>query len=802
MSDDLVTIEIDGKPLKARKGSMVIQVADEAGIYVPRFCYHEKLSIAANCRMCLVEVERAPKPLPACATPVADGMKVYTESPKALAAQKAVMEFLLINHPLDCPVCDQGGECELQDLAMGFGSDVSRYTERKRIVKDKNIGPLISTDMTRCIHCTRCVRFGTEIAGIQELGATGRGENMRIGTYIERSVDHELSGNVIDLCPVGALNSKPFRMRARAWEMIRHALVSPHDAAGSNLYGHVLRGSFMRVVPRPNEAINETWISDRDRFSYEGIHSDQRLLKPMLKQDGQWQETTWEVALEAAAKAVRKVVDAHGPEAFGMLAHPSSTVEEFFLARRIADHLGVRNLDHRLRQADFRHDNEAPLFPSLGRSIASIASLDAALVVGSSLRKDVPIIAHRVRMAALAGGRINFINPRAYEFLFPVNAEVITPYGAMASALAAVLKALAEISGKSMPANLAGAVAAVEVSEDARRIAQSLLDGKESAVLLGDLAETHPQFAELEALGAAIAALSGATYGRFSQGANSAGGWLTGFVPHRGAGGEPRVAAGLAARDMLAQGLKGYLLLGAEPEFDAWEGSAAIAALSRAETVVALTPFVTETMKQYADVLLPVGTFGESAGTFINGEGLWQTFGGASRPLGEARPAWKVLRVLGNLLNVADFDYMSCDEVRQAAEQAVGQPQGRAPAFTLEISLQPLTGFMRVAETALYGTDGLVRRAPSLQATQDAERQASVNLSTADAARLGIADGMQVVVRQGEFSATLAARIDAGIPDGTVFIAAGVAATAGLGPRTGAIELEAVRLAAAEGDRA
>lgn len=784
MSDDLVSIEIDGKPFKAKKGAMVIQVADDAGIYIPRFCYHEKLSVAANCRMCLVDVERAPKPMPACATPVADGMKVFTESPKAVSAQKAVMEFLLINHPLDCPVCDQGGECELQDLAMGFGSDVSRYTERKRIIKDKNIGPLISTDMTRCIHCTRCVRFGTEVAGIQELGAVGRGEHMRISTFIERSVDHELSGNVIDLCPVGALNSKPFRMRGRAWEMISHPLVSPHDSAGSNVFGHVLRGKFVRTVPRDNEAVNETWISDRDRFGYEGLHADDRLLKPMIKENGNWQEATWEMALEAAAKAMSNVA----ADELAILASPSSTVEEFFLARRIAEHLGTKNIDHRVRQADFRADKEAPLFPSLGRAVASLENLDSVLVVGSSLRKDVPIIAHRIRKAAMKGGQVSFVNPRQYDFLFPVANESIVAFNDLAVSLASIAQALAQKSGKALPSNLKKFVDGVKASEVAGLIAQQLLDGKESAVILGDLAEAHPQFADLQALAAAIAEMSGATFGLLSGGANSAGGWLAGAVPHRAIAGKS-TEAGLNARDMFEKPRKAYVLLGVEPEMDCWDGADTLKALQQADNVVAMTSFVTSAMKEYANVLLPIGSFGETAGSYINAEGLWQSFGGAAKPMGEVRPAWKVLRVLGNLLHVADFDYMAPDDVTNAARAVIGTAEATAPKYTHTVSSVNTEGFTRIAETALYGTDPLVRRADSLQVTADAKRQAAVNLSAADAERLGVEDGSYIRVHQGEYVAVLPVYIDKGVVNGTVFIASGIEATAMLGPRVGKVDL-------------
>lgn len=788
MSDDQVTIEVDGKEIKARKGQMLMEVTDAEGVYVPRFCYHEKLSVAANCRMCLVEVEKAPKPMPACATPVMDGMKVFTSSPRALSAQKATMEFLLINHPLDCPVCDQGGECELQDLAMGFGSDVSRYTERKRVVADKNIGPLISTDMTRCIHCTRCVRFGQEVAGIQELGATGRGEHMQIGTYIEKSVDHELSGNVIDLCPVGALNSKPFRMRGRSWEMLEHSMIAPHDAAGSNIFGHTLRGKFMRVVPRDNESINETWISDRDRFSYEGIHSGERLLKPMIKLDGEWVETNWDEALEVAAKRIKALVADHGADELGVLASASATTEELWLTSRIAESLGVANIDHRLRQADFRNDANAPVYPSLGRQIETLEDLDAALVVGSSLRKDVPIVAHRIRKAAMKGAKVSFLNPRAYEFLFPVHAEDVVNYAEMVEELVAVAKTVAEKTGKNVPSQLAKIAKSAEVSDAAKSIAEalaeSLVGGDESAVILGDLAEGHPAFADLHAIAQVISDLAGATLGVMSGGANSAGAWLAGAVPHRVAAGKPADKVGLNAAEMLEQGRKGYFLMGVEPELDAWNASAAHAAMSSAETVVMMTPFVNDRIKEYADVLLPIGTLGETSGTFINMEGLWQHFAGAAKALGDARPAWKVLRVMGNLLNVEGFDYMEPGDVSQECSDVFGDIENdNVLKLDRDVVAFKADGLHRVSETALYGSDMLVRRAPSLQATDDSARQRCVIMNPSDAEAAGVADGDTVVAVVGDSEFQTALRVDEGVARGSVFLASGLPQLASFGAR-------------------
>jgi NADH-quinone oxidoreductase subunit G len=672
MSDDLVNIEVNGIPMKARKGAMIMQVTDAADVYIPRFCYHAKLTVAANCRMCLVEVEKAPKPMPACATPVMEGMKVFTRSPKAVAAQRATMEFLLINHPLDCPICDQGGECELQDLAMGYGRDISRFSERKRVVKDKNIGPLVSTDMTRCIQCTRCVRFGLEIQGFPQLGTTGRGEHMQIDTYIEQSLDHELSANIIDLCPVGALNNKPFRYHARAWEMSQNALVSPHDAFGTNLYGHVLRGRMMRVVPRENEEINETWIADRDRFGFEGMYSPDRATQPMVRVGGVLQAVDWEVALTAAAEGLQKAVAAHGASRLGFLGSPSATVEELYLLSQIARGLGTDNVDHRLRQLDFRADGTEGVFPNLGLPIADIEALEGILVVGSNLRHEMPLLAHRIRKAAMSrGAKVAFLNPRELDYLFP-----IAGYGVdadLAGGLAAVVRASASAAGKAVPSG----VREVPVSEAHRSLAAALGHGQRRAIFLGALAQRHPAYAEIRSLAAALAELSGASLGLITDGANSAGAYLAGAVPHREAGGTPVAAPGLTARAMLEERLRAYLLFGGiDPANDL---AGATEALAGAELVIAATTHLTEKLREVAHVVLPVGTFAESAGTFVNIEGRWQSWAGAASPVGESRPGWKVLRVLANLLSIRATDYMSAEEVREALKTLCGPRLVPAP---------------------------------------------------------------------------------------------------------------------------
>ena len=731
MGEELVNIEVNGVALKARKGEVIIRATDREGIYIPRFCYHDKLPIAANCRMCLVEVEKAPTPLPACATPVAEGMKVFTASVKAIGAQRATMEFLLINHPLDCPICDQGGECELQDLALGYGRDVSRFVERKRVVKDKNLGPLVSTDMTRCIHCTRCVRFGQDIAGIQEIGATGRGEHMEIGTYIERSVDHELSGNIIDLCPVGALNSKPFRYRGRGWEMTQHPLISPHDGMGTQLYGHVLRGRLMRVVPRPCEEINETWIADRDRFSYEGIYSEDRLQAPALRQpDGSWREVEWDVALAEAAGSLRRA----GP-GLAVLAHPSSTLEELYLAARLAEGLGSANIDHRLRMRDFRELPEDALTPSLGMAIGAVDQLDALLVVGSNLRAEMPLLAHRVRKAALRGARISFINPERYEFFFPVEHTLQAAPGAAVGELAALLQA----AGGAAPAGLTEAVARAQVSDTHRALLESLRTGERRALWLGALASRSGEYAALRAMARSLAQATGASFGELAEGGNAVGAALAGVLPNRGVGGVRRATPGQNARQMLSAPLPGYLLLNTEPWADALL-PAALDTLARAGNVVAVTPYASEAMRRVATVLLPAGSFAETSGTYVNLEGRWQSYAAAARALGGARPAWKILRVLGNLTGLAGFEYQSSDQVRDEAA-ARAQAPGAAPpangasgAAGAPAAAPPAgaeQGDDAELDVPMYAIDPVLRRAPALQRT----RQARAAAARAEAAR-------------------------------------------------------------------
>jgi NADH-quinone oxidoreductase subunit G len=791
MSEEQINVTINGREYPAQRGQMLIEVADAHDIDIPRFCYHKHLSVAANCRMCMVEVEKAPKPLPACATPVADGMVVKTRSPLALDAQKGTMEFLLINHPLDCPICDQGGECELQDLAMGYGGDVSRYTERKRVVRDKNIGPLIATDLTRCIHCTRCVRFGEEIAGLPELGVTGRGEHMEIGTYVERSLVSELSGNVIDLCPVGALTAKPSRYTYRPWELIQKPAVSPHDCVGSNLFLHVRGGEVMRVVPRENDAVNETWIADRDRFSYQAIHSADRLERPMLKRNGRWEAVDWDVAIEAVADGLRATLEGPGPEGLGALGSSSATLEELFALQKLMRGLGSENVDHRLRQADFRDQALAPVMPWLGQDIAALEDADAILLVGSYVRKDQPMIAHRLRKAALAGAKIALINPRRFDFQFPVFEQLAARPGAMVGELAAAYAAALELVGSPPPAALKEVIGRIPVREGHRRIAMALRDGERAGVLLGAIAESDPDLALLRALASELADVTGARFGYLPSGANAAGAWLAGAVPHRLPGGASAERTGRNAREMLEAGCDAYLLLGVEPEHEAFDPGAAVARLRQARFVAALTPFRGPGLLDYADCLLPVGSFAETAGTFVNAEGRWQSFQGAVAPLAGARPAWKVLRVLAEALGVEGFAYTTVDELRQELQAACREIElDNRLVFEQLPRVTDYDGdLVRSGHVAIYATDALTRRARALQETADA-RVVAAQVNPAQAARLGLDRHARVRVLQGGSDTVLSLVLDEQVPEGCVWIPFGTSATAGLGPAVGAVKLE------------
>jgi NADH-quinone oxidoreductase subunit G len=706
-------------------------------------------------------------------------MKVWTHSDTAVDAQKGVMEFLLINHPLDCPICDQGGECQLQDLAVGYGASNSRYLEPKRVVLNKNLGPLISTDMTRCIHCTRCVRFGQEIAGVMELGMIGRGEHAEIITFVGKTVDSELSGNVIDLCPVGALTSKPFRYTARTWELARRKSVSPHDSLGSNLIVQVKGERVMRIVPLENEAINECWLSDKDRFSYEGVNSDDRLTRPMVKRDGKWSETTWQVALEHVAAELGRIRDRHGAAAIGALVSPHSTLEEMHLAQKLVRGLGSDNVDFRLRQSDFSTDGKRDGATWLGMPIAEIAALDRVLVAGSFLRKDHPLLAHRLRQRAKKDAEISLVHAADDELLIRLAHKAIVAPSALPRALAEIAVAAAAAAGKDAPSALAG----IEPSDVARDIAASLAGGERRAVLLGSFAEWHPAASQLHALAQSIAESTGATLGFLGDAANSIGGTIAGAFPRQG---------GLNAAAMLAEPRKAYVILNADPELDTADPAATRAALAAAELVVAMSPFKSGAL-EHADVLLPVAPFTETGGTFVNCEGRAQAFSGVVMPLAETRPAWKVLRVLGSLLGLPGFGYESLEAVRAELPRAdeLGNWLSNATGVAIEAPGKPKNGsaLERVADVPIYFADPLVRRARSLQKTRDASPP-RLRAHPATLAQLRLSEGKEARVRQGAAHAKLEVVADAGTPEGCLRVPAGHHLTSALGPMFGPLEIE------------
>jgi NADH-quinone oxidoreductase subunit G len=771
----MIEIELDGKKVSVAEGSMVMHAADAAGTTIPHFCYHKKLSIAANCRMCLVDIEKAPKPMPACATPVTQGMVVRTKSDKALKAQKSVMEFLLINHPLDCPICDQGGECQLQDLAVGYGGSASRYQEEKRVVFHKNVGPLISMEeMSRCIHCTRCVRFGQEVAGVMELGMQHRGEHSEISTFVGQTVDSELSGNMIDICPVGALTSKPFRYAARTWELSRRKSVSPHDSTGANLIVQVKANQVMRVVPLENEDVNECWIADRDRFSYEALNSEQRLRQPMIKQGGQWQAVDWNTALGYVADGLKRIQAEHGTAGIGAVASAHRTVEELHLLAKLVRGLGSENIDHRTRHADFGNLPAAGQAHWLGLPIASLSTLDRAFVIGSFLRKDHPLFAMRIRQAVRKGAAVTSLNAVHDDWAMPLAATVTAAPAAWAQTLADVAGYVASAKGVPAPAN-------ARVNAEAEAVAQSLLGGERKAILLGNAAAQHPQAATLLALAQWIAAQTGATVGYLGAAANTVGAQLVKALPGNG---------GLNAGQMLGQPMKALLLLDVEPALDAADAAAARTALAGSGLVVALTSFKDAAVDN-ADVLLPIAPFTETAGSFVNAEGRLQSFHGVVKPAGDSRPAWKVLRVLGNLLGLAGFDFETADEVRA---EALGKPETLAQRLrntsSTTITLAPMAdGLQRVADVPIYAADALVRRAPSLQRTADAKAP-MVGLPTVVWQQLGLSNGDRVRVAQGAASALLPARHEPTLAAQAVRVPAGHADTASLGAMFGAITVE------------
>ncbi|MGV8893149.1 MAG: NADH-quinone oxidoreductase subunit NuoG [Burkholderiaceae bacterium] len=771
----MVEIEIDGIKVEVQEGSMVMDAANKLGTYIPHFCYHKKLSIAANCRMCLVEVEKAPKPLPACATPVTSGMIVRTKSDRAVTAQKGVMEFLLINHPLDCPICDQGGECQLQDLAIGYGASASRYHEEKRVVFHKDAGPLISMEeMTRCIHCTRCVRFGQEIAGVMELGMLNRGEHAEITAFVGKTIDSELSGNMIDLCPVGALTSKPFRFSARTWELSRRKSISPHDGLGANLVVQVTNNRVMRVLPLENEDINECWLSDKDRFSYEGLNGEDRLTKPMIKQDNQWQETDWQTALEYVAHGLQNIKHEHGADAIAALATPHSTIEELSLLQKIVRGIGSDNVDFRLRQSDFSLDGK--ITPWLGMSIADFAQLKQIFVVGSFLRKDHPLLTSRVRQAVKLGAKLSILHATDDDLLMPVSNKIIQAPSDWLSILGEIIVAVSQEKNTTIPAEFAN----LTPSNEAKSIASELLMDVPKAIFIGNAASQHPYAGQLHAAIEWLSENTGSKFGYLTEAANTVGGYLANAIPVNGTN----------AAQFFTAPRKAYLLLNAEPAFDCANPQAAVAALKQAQMVVVMSAF--KHALDYADVLLPIAPFTETSGSYVNCEGRVQSFNGTVKPLGETRPGWKVLRVLGNLLDIPDFNYESSEVIRDEIvtdKVFSGRLNNNAKTQLNVPALTENPGLQRIADVPIYFTDAIVRRAASLQKTSDATAPLAY-LSSTLFAKLGLQVDDKVIVRQGSGSATLKAAIGVGQPEHVVRVAAGHPSTADLSAMFGSVVVE------------
>lgn len=735
----MVEIEIDGKTLSVKEGSTVMDAANAMGTYIPHFCYHKKLSIAANCRMCLVEVEKSPKPVPACATPVAQGMKVSTHSDLALNAQKGVMEFLLINHPLDCPICDQGGECQLQDLAVGYGKSASRYTEDKRAVTNKDLGPLISTDMTRCIHCSRCVRFTDEIAGLQELGMPGRGEHVEVMPFIAKTVDSEISGNVIDICPVGALTSKPFRFAARNWELSRRKSISPHDGLGSHLEVHVNNQRVLRVLPRENELINECWLSDRDRFSYEALNSTQRLTTPMIKQEGVWQTVDWTTALEYVSKSLQQVIhEQQTTDTVSAIAAPNSTLEELFLLKKLMHHLGDIPVATRLRQSDFALDGQKSGADWLGQSIVDLLKNEAILVVGSSLRKEQPLLAQRLRQAVKQGTALSRVHAAADDLHISLVGELIVRPDRLVEGLAEVLLAIFEKTEQKVTSSID--LSGINVSDSAKTIAESLLNKKQSSILLGNVAVTHPRASEIRTVAQEIARLTGAKLGIMTMAANSVGADLL----------------GLHAANVFDENHKAYVLLNIDPVLDAYNPTLARTALQEAHTVIAMTSYASESLLEYADVLLPIAPFSETSGTFINMEGLAQSFYGVVKPQGETRPAWKVLRVLGNMLGFEGFEYMSAEEIRDEILSEPYQAKLNNVITPVDVHMREAdASLIRLGEVPIYQLDMQSRYAPSLQQTKDAQASEKAYVNAQTLKQYGFVEGDVIRISQEDFTIEL-----------------------------------------------
>lgn len=771
-----IEIEIDGHKLSAKPDQTVIQVADAAGIYIPRFCYHKHLTRPANCRMCLVEIEKAPKALPACTTPCMPGMKVFTRSQRTLQAQRAVMEFLLLNHPLDCPICDQGGECELQDISMGYGTPWSHYEEPKRAVADQDLGPLISTEMTRCIHCTRCVRFGDEIAGLRELGALGRGEFTEIGTYIQHAIKSEISGNIIELCPVGALTSKPFRFRARPWDLQQTEAIAPHDCIGSNLHLHTRFGKIMRVVSRENTQLNQTWLSDRDRFSYAGIDHPDRLEDPMAKIDGQWQVIDWPLAFELAAEGFTKILDEQGPDRLGALASPNATLEEFYLLQKLMRGLGTSHIDHRLRCKDTSDQNEVGLYLGFSLSMEEIEHADAILLIGCQVQKEVPMLGVRVRQASLNGASVIAINVIDEPYNFDLAAKLI-------------------VSPRDLPNTIeachAGLLGQTKMKGDIEAITQILKGKQKIAIILGGCAYHHPEASHIRYYAQELASQLRGRVCHITDGANSTGASIAGAVPHRRAGGEILNHSGLNAYEMLEKPREAYLLLNVEPDRDCANPGLALAALKHAKFVTAISTYHNKFLEQTADLILPAAAFGETSGTYVNAFGQWQHFKGSANPFKNAKPAWKILRVFANFLKLNGFEYESSEEVKHELHGLLSSNVLQTAFKKPERKKQNGHGLMRIGDIPMYSTDALVRRSKPLQAAQKMIQGALdvVRLHPKTATALGFKHGNEALVKQQQFTTKLPVEIDAKVPEGAVLIVGATEESAKLGDLFGEIEI-------------
>jgi NADH-quinone oxidoreductase subunit G len=785
---EMVNIEVDGQAMEVPKNSMIIDATDKAGISVPRFCYHSKLSISANCRMCLVDVEKAPKPMPACATPVMDGMKVYTQSRRAIDAQHGVMEFLLINHPLDCPICDQGGECELQDLAMGYGRSVSRFSERKRVVEDHDIGPLVQTDLTRCIQCTRCVRFLDEIAGTNELGMFGRGDRSEIGTSLSQGIDSELSGNVIDLCPVGALTNKPFRFSARAWELMARPSLAAHDGVGSNLWYHTKDGHVKRAVPRGCESSNETWLSDRDRYSHFGLNSEDRVLEPMVKVDGKWQNVSWDEGLRVASGLMRTAVTANGGASLGLMMSPSVSTEEYFLAQRLARGLDCPNIDHRLREQDFSDDKARSQAVAFQSPMAAIDDADTILLIGSNIRHEAPILGQRVRKAWRKGAQVAVLNPVDWNFHFTLTNKLITAPQNMVAELAALAMAVSKGSGKEIPESLQAVLTGVEPGEAHTAMAEMLNSDGNKMLILGQATMAHEQASWLRQLSAWIAATCGAVLNMVPHGGNTTGATMAGALPGHGSGGS-EAETGLNAREMLQTPVKAYLLWDVEPEFDMGNPAMAMEALESAEKVVAVSSFASDGLKASADVILPLTPLAESAGIFYTLDGQSFVTEPAVKASGQARPGWKILRRLGEELELDGFSQVDITSLREEMLVEIGETSYTEAEVDLAVP-ETDADLYRVGEVAMYGVDALCRRSEFLQQTAHAEN-AFVGLNPDDAGRKGLVEDREVKVSQGKRHTRLPVRICNELPVGAVWVKSATNASSALGDSFGPISVEA-----------